>query len=127
MQNFYDIVKNSLYFNKFIIDDLVCVEYTCPLEEEQMGIFTQHDYVLHVLSGEKTWRTIDGKHTLKGGETLFVKKGASVITQNFAEDFCMLAFFLPDTIIRYGFNDVNCTVSPILYAQSPALVDNINT
>ena len=27
---------------------------------------------------------------------------------------------------RYGFNDVNLTVSPILYAQSPADVEMIN-
>lgn len=100
MQNLYEIVKDSLYFNKFVINDLVCVEYTCPLEDEKLEVFTQHDYIVHVLSGQKTWQTIDGEWTLKGGETLFVKKGASLITQHLEEDFCMLAFFLPDDIIR---------------------------
>lgn len=100
MDNLYDIVKESLYFNKFVINELVCVEYTCPLEDEQLGIFTEHDYIIHVLSGEKTWRTIDGKWTLKEGDTLYVKKGASIITQHLEEDFCMLAFFIPDYIIR---------------------------
>lgn len=130
MQNLYDIVKGSLYFNKFVIDELVCVEYACPLEEEQLGIFTQHDYIIHVLSGEKTWRTINGKWTLKAGETLFVKKGASIITQHFEEDFCMLAFFLPDDIIKESLSKKR-TLEPIksenftatLLKDSPYLED----
>ena len=57
MRNIYEVIKDSLSFNKFILNDLVCVEYTCPLEEEQLGIFTQSDYIIHVLSGKKTWKS----------------------------------------------------------------------
>lgn len=100
MLNLYEIIKENLFFNKFVLNDLVCVEYTCPLDEEQLGIFTQSDYIIHVLSGEKAWRTIHGEWSLVAGDTLYVKKGAAIITQNFEEDFCMLGFFLPDSLIR---------------------------
>lgn len=53
MQNLYEVIKGSLFFNRFVLNDLICVEYTCPLEEEQMGIFAQYDYIIHVLSGKK--------------------------------------------------------------------------
>jgi AraC-like DNA-binding protein len=107
MRNLYEVIKTSLHFNKFIIDDLICVEYTCPLEDEQLGLFAEHDYVIHVLSGTKSWKTIHGEWTLKAGETLYIKKGASIITQYFDEDFCMLGFFIPDDLIKESLTDIN--------------------
>lgn len=100
MQNLYEIIRASLFFNKFLLNDVVCVEYTCPLDDEHMGIFSQHDYMIHVLSGKKTWKTIEGEWTVNAGETFFAKKGASIIHQYFDDDFCMLGFFLPDDLIR---------------------------
>ena len=105
MQNLYEIIKGSLFFNRLVLDDLVCVEYTCPLEDEQMGIFTKYDYIIHVLSGKKSWKTLHGEWTITAGHTLYVKKGASIITQDFDEDFCMLGFFLPDDLIQSSLKD----------------------
>ena len=77
MLNFYKIVKESLHFNRFEFDNTVCLEYSCPLEGEQVGIFSQSDYLVHVLSGKKTYKTINGEWTLESGQTLFMKKGAT--------------------------------------------------
>ncbi len=107
MQNLYEIIKNSLFFNKFLIDDLVCVEYTCPLEEKNVGVFAQYDYIIHVLSGTKTWKTIHGEWEINARQTLYVKKGAALVTQFFDEDFCMLGFFLPDDLIRKSLKDID--------------------
>jgi len=100
MHNLFEDIRDSLVFNKFSINDFICVEYTCPVEDEQVGIYTQSDYLIHVLSGKKTWKTIEGEWLVSAGETLFVKKGAAIVTQDFDEDFCMLGFFLPDDVIR---------------------------
>ena len=100
MHNLFEDIRDSLVFNKFSINDFICVEYTCPVEDEQVGIYTQSDYLIHVLSGKKTWKTIEGEWLVSTGETLFVKKGAAIVTQDFDEDFCMLGFFLPDDVIR---------------------------
>ena len=106
MQNYFEFVKENLFFNKFSIDDLICVEYSCPVESEHLGIYSQSDYLVHVLSGKKTWRTINGKLTFTAGQTFFAKKGAAIITQDFDEEFCMLGFFLPDDLIRSSLIDV---------------------
>ena len=106
MQNLYEVIKGSLFFNRFVLNDLICVEYTCPLEEEQIGIFTQYDYIIHVLSGKKTWKTIEGVWTIEAGNTLFVKKGSAIITQDFDDDFCMLGFFLPDDLIQESLSEI---------------------
>ena len=100
MHNLFENIRDSLVFNKFMIDELICVEYSCPVEDEHVGVYTQSDYLIHVLSGKKTWKTIEGEWVMEAGQTLFVKKGAAIVTQYFEDDFCMLGFFLPDDIIR---------------------------
>ena len=99
MLNFYKIVKESLHFNRFEFDNTVCLEYSCPLDAEQAGIFSQSDYIVHVLSGKKTYNTVNGQWTLTPGQTLFMKKGATIIHQYFDDEFCMLGFFISDNLI----------------------------
>ncbi|MEJ2113273.1 MAG: AraC family transcriptional regulator, partial [Flavobacteriaceae bacterium] len=60
--------------------------------------------------------TIEGEQIMTAGQTLFVKKGAAIITQDFDEDFCMLGFFLPDDIIRSSLKDV---INDVYLSSSP--------
>jgi len=75
MLNFYQIVRDNLKFNRFQFGDTVCLEYTCPIDAEQIGIFSRNDYLVHVLSGKKTYKTVNGEWTLAEGETLYLKRG----------------------------------------------------
>ena len=100
MLNFYKIVKENLSFNRFEFKETVCLEYTCPIDAEHVGIFSRSDYIVHVLSGKKTYKTINGEWTLMPGQTLYLKKGAEVIHQFFDDEYCMLGFFLSDELIR---------------------------
>ncbi len=106
MLNFYKIVKENLNFNRFEYDETVCLEYTCPIEAEHVGIFSRNDYVVHVLSGKKTYKTINGEWTLEPGQTLYLKKGAEVIHQYFDDQYCMLGFFVSDDLIREVFHEI---------------------
>jgi hypothetical protein len=74
MMNTYDTIRTSLHFNKFVVGELLFVEYKCPIEQEAAGVWTSMDYFVHVLSGKKTWRTTDGTWTAEKGQTLFFKK-----------------------------------------------------
>lgn len=107
MRNFYEIIKESLYFNKFEINDTICVEYSCPLESERDAICSQSDYIIHVLSGKKTWRTINGEWVMVAGDILYVKKGATLVHQNFDDDFCMLGFFVSDGLIQESVKELD--------------------
>jgi len=99
-------MKSEIVFNKFEVDDLLLVEYKCPLKQEQVKIWSQYDYLVYILSGEKTWITQEGSWTVTKGEALYVKKGATIIKQNFNDDFCMLGFFVSDDLIRSGLEEV---------------------
>ena len=100
MLNFYKIVKENLSFNRFEFRETVCLEYTCPIDAEQIGIFSRNDYLVYVLSGKKTYKTFSGEWTLRPGQTLYLKKGAEIINQYFDDEYCMLGFFLSDELIR---------------------------
>jgi AraC-like DNA-binding protein len=100
MLNFYRIVKENLSFNRFEFRETVCLEYTCPIDAEQIGIFSRNDYLVYVLSGKKSYKTINGEWTLVPGQTLYLKKGAEIIHQYFDDEYCMLGFFLSDELIR---------------------------
>lgn len=100
MENLYEKIRSGLSFNKFEVRELLFVEYTCPLEDEAFGIWTHSDYLMHVLSGQKTWRTAGGSWTVSSGQTLYIKKGAAIVEQFFDDEFCMLGFFISDDFIR---------------------------
>ena len=100
LMNMYDEIRANLHFNKFTVGELLFVEYKCPIEQDAAGLWTPIDYFVHVLSGKKTWRTTDGTWTLEKGDTLFFKKGAAVVYQDFKEDFCVMVFFVSDNFIR---------------------------
>ncbi|WP_167605172.1 helix-turn-helix domain-containing protein [Maribellus sediminis] len=100
MLNFYKIVKENLNFKRFEFRETVCLEYTCPIEAEEIGIFSRNDYIVYVLSGKKTYKTLYGEWTLEPGQTLYLKKGAEIIHQYFDDQYCMLGFFLSDELIR---------------------------
>lgn len=58
--DFFEKIKQGLHFNKFEVDGNMAVEYTCLLEGQDVVLYSQSDYIVHVLSGKKTWKTIDG-------------------------------------------------------------------
>ncbi len=100
MLNSYDTIREGLHFNKFTVGELLFVEYKCPIDQDVAGVWTPSDYFIHVLSGRKTWRTTDGTWTAEKGQTLFFKKGAAIVYQDFRDDFCVMVFFVSDNFIR---------------------------
>ena len=111
MMNTYDTIRADLHFNKFEVGELLFVEYKCPIEQEAAGVWTPMDYFVHVLSGRKTWRTTDGTWTAEKGQTLFFKKGAAIVYQDFEDDFCVMVFFVSDNFIRDVVREVSGQLS----------------
>lgn len=111
LKNMYDDIRANLHFNKFAVGELLFVEYKCPIEQEAVSVWTPMDYFVHALSGRKTWCTTEGTWTLEKGQTLFFKKGACVLHQDFKDDFCLLLFFVSDDFIRDVVREVSGQLS----------------
>jgi AraC-like DNA-binding protein len=100
MLNLFEAVRTNPSYNRLEIGDFLFAEYTCGVSAEKLAIWTETDYLMHVVTGAKTWHTIDGVCKANPGETLFVKKGATIVEQHFEEDVCLLLFFIPDALVR---------------------------
>ena len=100
MANIQDFIKNSPYVKKIEVDNLLFVEFKCPMEEERSHIWCDNNFFAHALSGSTVLKTPTQTYTLKPGDSVFAKKGG-IISQDTAEhDFCELIIFVPDDFIK---------------------------
>jgi len=126
--NLFEATRANPNYNKFEIGDFLFAEYTCGLETEKLAIWAESDYLVHVITGKKTWHTADGVWAANPGETIFFKKGATVIEQHFEVDFCLLMFFIPDALIRNTVREMagslNAATLDIVPIKSASRVEN---
>lgn len=138
MLNLYEDIRSKKHYNKFEIGGLLFAEYKCPLEEKFVDIWTHTDYLVHVVTGKKTWHTTDGSFAAEAGQTLYFKKGAAIVEQFFNEEFCLLLFFIPDdfiknVVVEYAadlykpHNTINATQSTIRVENDAALTIFFNS
>lgn len=96
----YNFFKHHPAFNKLIGDDYLFVEYKCPINAEQFKLWTEQHFISYVVSGRKDWTSLHQKHTTKGGDAVFIRKGVYNTKQYFEVDYCVILFFLTDDFIR---------------------------
>jgi len=100
MVNLYTGIKRSNSFPKMEVSELLFVEYTCPVEEQKFGIWSNNNYFAFISSGKKVWRTIYNSYEVEDGDIIFVKKGANLTHQFFGDEFCAIFMFVPDDFIK---------------------------
>lgn len=100
MSNLFDALDHSTSFNKFKVDDLLFVEYTCDPGGPKAEIWSHTNYFTYVVSGKMTLKTPEKSYRIQAGESYFVRKGAFIIPQFFEEVFCDMIIFIPDDFIR---------------------------
>lgn len=111
MLNLYEAVRANPSYSKLEINGFLFAEYTCGVSEKKLPNWTQTDYLVHVVSGKKTWHTPDGVWCANPGDTLFFKKGAAVVEQHFEQDVCLLMLFIPDALLRHAVREVTRALS----------------
>lgn len=111
MLNLYDAVRKNSSYRKLEIGGLLFAEYTCGVSAKKLPNWTETDYLVHVVTGKKTWHTSDGVWKASPGDTLFFKKGATIVEQHFEEDVCLLMLFMPDSLMRSAVREVTGSLS----------------
>jgi AraC-like DNA-binding protein len=100
MINFFKYIRTNSSFAKLACDDLLFVEYKCPIKESKVPIWSEANYLAYVLSGKKIWSSNNESYELKEGDSIFVAKGAHFIEQIMDKEFCVLIFFFPDEFLE---------------------------
>ncbi len=117
MLDLYDAVRSNPAINRLEIGEFLFAEFTCGLGEEMVGLCSHQDYLVHVLTGRKTWHTAVGDYSANPGETLFFKKGAAVVEQHLEIDFCLLIFFISDDLVRATVREVAGSLGAVQQSQ----------
>jgi AraC-like DNA-binding protein len=105
MANAPEAIRTDPTAKRFEIDDLLFAQYHCPAHDS-IGIWTQTDYLLHVLNAKILWKTLDGTWSAEAGETVFFKKGAYILPTHVETDLCIEMFFIPDAFVRETIMDL---------------------
>jgi len=101
MLNFFDDVLHTPEEAKvaLAIGEFLFAQYTC-VTADAIPTWSHTDFLVTVITGKKTWHTVDGIWSANPGETLFFRKGATVFEQHHEPDFCVMVFFIPDDFVR---------------------------
>jgi AraC-like DNA-binding protein len=100
MLNVYDSIRANPKYSKLEIGEFLFAEYTCGVNAKKLPAWTEKDYFVHVVTGKKSWHTSDGVWIANPGETLFFRKGGTIVEQHFESDVCLLMLFIPDPLMR---------------------------
>ena len=98
--NAMDLIRALPKARTFEIGNFLFARFTCPAQEEPIGIWAESDHLIHVLTAKATWETFSGTCSARAGETIFFRKGAYIAPPHTDENLCLLLFFLPDAIVR---------------------------
>lgn len=100
MVNYIELLKSKPeYFKQFSCKELLFLNYDCPVKENKLAKWSEHNYFYYVLTGKKILHTQHRSWELTTGTVVFVKRGACVIEQFFREPFCIVVFVMPDSFI----------------------------
>jgi AraC-like DNA-binding protein len=88
-------------------------QFTGPTQEEPVGIWSQTDHLVHVVSARSTWKTSMGTWSVEAGETVFFRKGVFVLPPHFEENPCILIFFIPDAFVRETVRELAAEHQPV--------------
>lgn len=100
MQNVYRDLLDNMNYNKFVVGDLLFVEYSCPIKTDLWSVWTETDFIIHVLRGKKKLWIGTQEWLITAGDSVYVRKGSFNMNQYFDEEFCMMGFFINDDFVR---------------------------
>jgi AraC family transcriptional regulator, exoenzyme S synthesis regulatory protein ExsA len=101
MINYYQAARtNQGILKKMSVNELLFVYYDCPLGNDKQDSWSQYNYILYVVSGNKKFYSSSHSWLLASGKAVFVKKGACIIEKAHGEGLCLMTFFIPDNYLR---------------------------
>jgi len=119
MLNLHEAVRTNPSYSRLEIGDVLFAEYSCGVSAKLLPNWTETDYLVHVVTGKKTWHTSDGVWRADPGDTLFFKKGATIVEQHFEEDVCLLMLFIPDALMRSTIREIVAVLGLKAPAKNP--------
>jgi AraC-like DNA-binding protein len=98
MLNVLESIRADPTARRFDIGEILFAQFSCP--GDAIAIWTQTDYLMHVLSGTSSWRTGAEAGDAHAGETVLFRKGAYVLPHHSSDELCVQLYFISDALVR---------------------------
>jgi len=110
MLNLYKALKSFPPFSRQLTcKGMLFTNYDCPQEESKLQMFIEHSFILYVISGRRFYHHQKHSWEIKEGCCAFVKRGGFVSEKPKGEEWCAMAFFVPDDFLRQLLKDNRTT------------------
>jgi AraC family transcriptional regulator, exoenzyme S synthesis regulatory protein ExsA len=119
MLNALESIRSNPTTISFEIGELLFAQFSCP-GTEPVGVWTQTDYLIHVVSGVMTWKDHAGTWSTEAGQTVYFKKGVKIIPEHSGDDICLQLFFIPDAFVRETVMELATGLPPLPPYSEPA-------
>jgi AraC-like DNA-binding protein len=119
MLNAWETIRSNPIAKRFEIGELLFAQFSCPAVETT-GIWTQTDYLIHVLSGTMIWKDHTGTWSAEAGQAVYFKKGVKIGPGHSGDDICLQLFFIPDAFVREMVMELATDLPPLPLGSDPA-------
>jgi AraC-like DNA-binding protein len=101
MINIFQTLKNYPGISKQLTcKDLLFTNYDCPQTDKKQGFFIECNVIVYVISGRRIFQKKKQSWELNEGVCVFIKKGAHFAIREKEDDWCVMAFFMPDHFLQ---------------------------
>ena len=130
MLNLFQALKSFPPFSRQLIcKGMLFTNYDCPQAENKVPMFIEHSIILFVLSGRRIYHHQKFSWEMKEGSCAFVKKGGIISEKPIGEEWCVMAFFVPDDFLKQTLNHNRETLPLVKYPRvinEPVITLNVS-
>jgi len=106
------VLSNPSFYRQLHCGESLITMFNCPLETKFQEAWSQHNYIIYVMHGQKIWHTSHRSYELQEGDCVLVRKGACIVEQFFDTPFCLIMFFIPDDFICHVLKTKSSPIHP---------------
>lgn len=106
MINLYETLKTFPGLSlQLTCRDLLFTQYECPQIEKKEKFFIERNIIIYVIRGKRIFHKNQQSWDLGEGSCMFIKKGTHISEKPVGEDWCVMAFFMPDDFLKQLIKD----------------------
>lgn len=101
MINLYQALNNFPGLSrKLNCRDMLFTQYECPQMDGSEWFYLECNIIVYVISGRRIFHKDNKTWDVKEGVCVFVKKGTHISERKDGEEWCVMAFLMPDNFLK---------------------------
>ena len=114
MLSLFETIKtHPEYFKQLACKVLLCTQYDCPQQKELKDLYSEHNFIVYVLSGKRILFQPGHTYEMTEGKCVFSKKGGWLAQREPGMNWRVMIFFMPDSYLQQFCKKYSTSLSSI--------------